>query len=489
MNIRIIRILFFVILISYVLAKSQKKQNKNNNKNHKNIEKINDDAIFSPKKSPLNKQKQKADEIKENDDKFSSKNHKNHGKLEDNEDDDEPSEDDDDDNNSASETDVEEDNGDSTSELVDNEDVNEMNEETTDQQPSSTEQSPIADQETSSAVTEPSITDYETSTIIETETETETEFTTIITEPSIIPELTDRNDCYEIQVSYSESIKECSINQKGEITYLYIDDKLLTEEDFDKIYSYTDITQLRIYWRGNQSAIDKAVNLSNINYLHIFNTKGGNINISALETLQNITKLEISAPSSKDVRIDSKIFKNLTSLKIINLTQFKLSQENIDDIGKSTNLEEFNCNACSYINVSNYEPLKNLTKLHTIHFTSYNKYGSPIKEIPIAFTEIPSLRILILTRQKISVIPDEVANLKNLEILNLNNNILTSIPESLNSLKHLKEAYFSGALEGKILTNDSLEKCSYDNEPSLCKPKEMDCLGDESLLIKLCDTN
>jgi len=107
-------------------------------------------------------------------------------------------------------------------------------------------------------------------------------------------------------------------------------------------------------------------------------------------------------------------------------------------------------------------------------------------EIPTAFTEISSLRNLILTRQQITTIPEEVSKLTNLEILNLNNNKITSIPESLNNLQNLKEAYFSGKLEGKILTNDSLIKCSYDNYESICKPKEMDCLGEQKLLINLC---
>lgn len=48
-------------------------------------------------------------------------------------------------------------------------------------------------------------------------------------------------------------------------------------------------------------------------------------------------------------------------------------------------------------------------------------------------------------------------------------------------------SYFGGeSLEGKILTNDSLEKCSYDNEAALCKTKEMSCLGESNSLIKQC---
>ncbi|OUM68752.1 hypothetical protein PIROE2DRAFT_3438 [Piromyces sp. E2] len=92
-----------------------------------------------------------------------------------------------------------------------------------------------------------------------------------------------------------------------------------------------------------------------------------------------------------------------------------------------------------------------------------------------------------MVNQRITTLPDELSNLKNLEVLNLSNNDLKSIPESLNTLSKLKEVYFSGeSLEGKILTNASLEKCYYSNEAALCKTKEMSCLGEASSLIKKC---
>ncbi|ORX42390.1 hypothetical protein BCR36DRAFT_416137 [Piromyces finnis] len=277
------------------------------------------------------------------------------------------------------------------------------------------------------------------------------------------------NDCDAIKTflgaEKESSINECVFNDKGQIISLYFNDIDLTDEDIEKIYSYNTITTLKIHWTGKQYTINQAASLPYIDYLSIFNSLGGALNLSALNSFEKINTLEIGAPSTKHVYVKSGSFKEFQTVKTLILKQFHFSQVIIDEVGTLENIEEIKCESCGFSTGLNYEAFKNLSKLRTLHFTSYNKFGSPLKEIPISFTEILSLKTLILTRQKITEIPEQLSHLVNLEVF-----------------------YFSGNIEGRILTNDSLIKCSYDNTGSLCKTKEMDCLGDEKLMINFCDS-
>lgn len=473
MNVKhLLRILFFMVLIALVLAKGHKDHSKHSNK--KDIKKQSD--ISDDEK-----------EVKHGHHHYKSSDEDSGSDNSSGDDDD----DDDDDNDDDTEEEIK---GDKPLKYKDNNEDEEDDNEDSDQDDNN-------DNGEAEAETDNDDNDVE----IETETDNDDEQPTTTnnanqsetttenaepTETSVIGDITPIvNDCDAIKSFLGEkesNIKDCTFDDAGKITYLYFSDDKLTEEEIEKIYSYNSITNLHIYWKGNQYTIDKAVALINLTDLSIFTTKGGQLNLSAWDTFEKINTLIVAAPSSKSVHVKIGSFKGFKALRNLQLRQFHFSQVIIDEIGKLENLEEINCDSCGFSSGLNYESFKNLSNLRTIHFTSFNKYSSPIREIPIPFTEIKSLRTLIMTRQKISEIPEELANLTNLEVLNLNNNLLTKIPENLNKLENLKEAYFSGNLEGKILTNDSLIKCSYDNYEKICKTKEMDCLGEEKLLINFC---
>jgi len=132
------------------------------------------------------------------------------------------------------------------------------------------------------------------------------------------------------------------------------------------------------------------------------------------------------------------------------------------------------------------EEIGSMESLEVIDFT-----GNHIKEIPKEIGNLKNLKILNLYYNKIENLIEELGNLENLEELYINKNRISELPSSLNNLKKLKilvstENY---SLKGKILTNESLETCKYDEDNyELCKPIEnIKCLNDDIKdVYKLC---
>ncbi|OUM67170.1 carbohydrate-binding module family 18 protein, partial [Piromyces sp. E2] len=169
----------------------------------------------------------------------------------------------------------------------------------------------------------------------------------------------------------------------------------------------------------------------------------------------------------------------------------KKYQTIVDEVSKLTSLEDLTLFSMEYDGL-NLDGLKNLTKL-----TSFGN----LKEIPEFIYSLTSLKRLYLESQKITDIPDSLSKLENLdnfreneinkfpsvlsklkslEYINLEeNNIYSVIPKELNELPKLKEIYLNNNINimGKMLTNKSLEKCSYSDKYDICWDKSVKCIN------------
>jgi len=172
-------------------------------------------------------------------------------------------------------------------------------------------------------------------------------------------------------------------------------------------------------------------------------------------------------------------FKGL-SVKKLSLAYTTLNQNNIDEIGSLTQLEEIYFETCDIpmrkysINFNAWENLINLTVI------SIDRASNMIA-IPDEFCSLPKLKKFIFNSTGAKTIPGSFANLKNsLEYLDLSyNNFKCEIPEYLNDFPHLKYVDFTSnnKLFGKAINNENLETCIYSSFNNyICIEKEMKCL-------------
>jgi Leucine-rich repeat (LRR) protein len=306
-----------------------------------------------------------------------------------------------------------------------------------------------------------------------------------------------KNDCEAIKTYLTEkninnekTIEECIYNDNGRLSKLKLDDSKISEDDVKRILSYDTIENLTVYWSGSQYTIDFIHNLSNLKSLRLFIKKGGKINLKLLSTLNKLTNLELTCPYTNSFSLEENSLKGLKAIKTLYFKEFVLSQNVINEIGQLSSIEKIDFESCDFSQEINYSPLIYLKELSHIKLYSYNKYGKPIYNIPLAFYSITSLKELTIAHQHLTSISEDILNLKNLEYLNLKNNDIESIPESLNHLTNLKQVYFNGNsnLKGKTLTNPSLEACMYDNISTLCKTKNMSCFDVGTDLLRLCSS-
>jgi len=291
-------------------------------------------------------------------------------------------------------------------------------------------------------------------------------------------------------VDYFDDESDCIVNENGKVTDLYIhDEEGLTEDDIEKILSYDTITKLSVYWRGSQIVLDKISNMKNVEFLSIFTAEKDSFSLENLKSLKKLTNLEITCPRTRKFSLEKNSLKYLTNLKRLSFKEFKLSQIMISEISNLTKLERLEFNSCSFRDGLDYSDFSKLTDLTELIISSFNRYGKPIMQIPSSFYDLTKLKSLHMNRQRIGEISNDISKLKNLEDLNLYNNNITVLPDALNDLPNLKSVDFqsNALLEGKTLTNDSLESCLYDDESTtLCKAKEMSCFSETSQL-QLCE--
>eukprot|EP00833_Pecoramyces_ruminatium_P010653 jgi/Orpsp1_1/1184685/evm.model.c7180000090570.1 len=172
---------------------------------------------------------------------------------------------------------------------------------------------------------------------------------------------------------YYDAVGDCVLNENNEISKLVIQDVKLSQKDFDKISSLSNLTELDpegIY------SYDRCCTFADL-YNEQFNM-----------TISNFQK------SIKNLEIDG----------------MALNQSNIEDISTLINLESLTFYECLQMETLNYSSLKNLEKLSSLYFYEMN-----LNDIPDFVYSLPKIKKLNFQSNYIKTIPSKLSELENLE--------------------------------------------------------------------------
>ncbi|XP_078052331.1 leucine-rich repeat-containing protein 47 [Augochlora pura] len=181
---------------------------------------------------------------------------------------------------------------------------------------------------------------------------------------------------------------------------------------------------------------DSLFNLQHLNFLNISNTCLDKVS-QDIEKLQNLTTLVLH--SNQITKLPDTIDK-LEKLKFFDCSRNKLiSLPN--QLGKLPQLTTLNLSSnileslpsqalnvkLSVLNLSNnkFEDFPDVCYPNLIHLSEIYVNGNKIKNIPVTISQLPSLKILNIADNSISVVPGEIADCNKLKELYLNGNNLT----------------------------------------------------------------
>jgi Leucine-rich repeat (LRR) protein len=159
--------------------------------------------------------------------------------------------------------------------------------------------------------------------------------------------------------------------------------------------------------------------------------------IKALSVLTELKELAVYHVSDTSQSfLDLGKLKNLETLELKWLTRFQTHPEELEEIGKLTQLRSLSIESCNLFFFP--DVFKTLKALQTFTF-KWNVINNSEKTtfaFPESLYQLPGLRELIIWRT-LSEMPS-LKNLHSLEVLELINNSLKVIPEGLTELKYLK---------------------------------------------------
>ncbi|KZC10612.1 Leucine-rich repeat-containing protein 47 [Dufourea novaeangliae] len=182
---------------------------------------------------------------------------------------------------------------------------------------------------------------------------------------------------------------------------------------------------------------DKSLfNLQHLNYLSITQTCLQEVP-AEIEKLQNLTTLVLH--SNQITKIPSTIEK-LEKLKVLDCSRNKLTSLP-DEIGRLPQLTTMNLSSnllnslptlignikLSVLNLSNnkFENFPDVCYAELLHLSEIYVNGNEMKEIPVTINRLPSLKILNVADNSISVVPGEIADCNKVKELDLKGNNLT----------------------------------------------------------------
>jgi len=265
------------------------------------------------------------------------------------------------------------------------------------------------------------------------------------------------NACGEL--GNSPGVSDCQINDQGNVISVILRSAELTQDTVELVGNYTTIEKMGVLVTESENVM----------------------NFEPFSFLQNLTQVEINTDGIKPVTPG--LLPSLVSVKSLDFTDIELNQENIEELSTLTDLEQLRIRHSSFDSTLDYNCLKNLTKLNELFMEAYeyhhNNDYKRLVQVPDFVFHLYKLTSLHIAAQDIEKFPVELIKLENIEYLDLSDNkIDDTLPDYLNTMSHLKTIVISGNvnIKGKVLTNDHLETCIYQESYDLCKPKEMDCL-------------
>jgi len=274
----------------------------------------------------------------------------------------------------------------------------------------------------------------------------------------------------------SFSSNYCKDNEEGKISRVGIDDSEIDENCIDMLLTFKDtITEMNIYWYGNESVLKKIAGFTNLQELNFYLLiELETLDLSPLNNLVNLRELTIDIYNESNSKIKEGSLDKLSNLYSLRLEKITLTQGLVDDIGKLTKLGVLDINYSGFPTNIDYDPWKNLKNVFYLYIRNVGVAETPLIEIPKAVYSMTGLTKLTINYQKITTIDSDIANLKNLDDLELGHNDLTSLPIELNKMESLTAVNFQDNpnLKGKVVDNDNVTSCYYDRNSNLCKPRE-----------------
>jgi len=242
------------------------------------------------------------------------------------------------------------------------------------------------------------------------------------------------DDCKDIKSyiqskdkSYSKNIEYCEVDTSGKVKTLYIKNINLDEEDITKLTSYNTIEKFQYFWGIIED--DDSEDGYQTTELDGFP--------KTLSKLTNLKELSLKYYGLREYDraiIKDDVLKVSKTLEKLTLNGVQLSENNVNDIAKLTNLKELKM--YRLFESVNLDALKTLTALENLSISDV--HHNPYEKIPSVIFSLSKLQYLSITGQNISSIPSDLSKLKNLVTLDLTYNHLSGdIPESLNNLKNL----------------------------------------------------
>jgi len=273
------------------------------------------------------------------------------------------------------------------------------------------------------------------------------------------------DQCQELESQMNKIDRwiNCENNEEGKINYLNIKDYdgMMSEEDFAIVQSYDTITEL-IFFVSNSGDSTKIP--ENNDYFK---------NLKSLKNLKNLEKLFITYDINKNdstncikksdlSSIETGTLKDLNNLNYLELTNIKLSQDNVDEISTMDNLEVLQLNNCNFENVKDFSSLSNLKKvsfLSSIQNLNGN-YESSSFDVPSEFVhQFKNVKDLYMNYCS-SIDFKQFSDIETLWIGHVEN------INDLTKFKNLREIKISPNNDLSVLEHiDSLKALTINNEP------------------------
>eukprot|EP00833_Pecoramyces_ruminatium_P000518 jgi/Orpsp1_1/1174550/evm.model.c7180000050543.1 len=228
------------------------------------------------------------------------------------------------------------------------------------------------------------------------------------------------------KLTLSTTINQSTINQIINISSIEeLNLKDIKSSDEIDIKDLNNLLNLNtLYAVIKEEKLEDIAGLTSLEFLEITPNKSEkSYNIEVLKSLKNLKTLHLKGMITKrfGCTLEGNSLEGLDSLTELYIHDHYISQENIDIISKLSNLEILRFDYWGKFydennNTLKFDNFKNLKKLTVLEFNEHMEYNSIyLTEIPEIIFSLTNLKTFTMSEEKITKIPDQLANLKNLE--------------------------------------------------------------------------